>query len=162
MSKIREAAPVDVPAIVQMIRELAEFEKLAHELEVTEQHLQAALFNESPAVFAVVAETDDGTVAGMAIWFLTFSTFLGRHGIYLEDLIVRPEYRGQGLGTALMRHLAGIANERNYGRFEWAALDWNEKAITLYRKLGAQSLDDWVTFRLTGDEFASSADGREN
>jgi GNAT superfamily N-acetyltransferase len=149
MSSIREATQADVPAIVSMVRDLAEFEKLAHECEMSEESLRESLFGDSPSVFAHVA-TDDGAVAGMAIWFTTYSTFQGRHGIYLEDLIVRPEFRGRGHGTALLHHLAGLAVSRGYGRFEWSALDWNQGAIRLYEQMGAVAMTDWVRFRLSG------------
>jgi GNAT superfamily N-acetyltransferase len=154
---VREATPDDVAAIVTMVRELAEFEKLAHECEISEATLSRSLFGESPAVFAHVAVAHDGTVAGMAIWFLTYSTFQGRHGIYLEDLIVRPELRGQGFGTALLRRLAAVAAERGYGRFEWVALDWNEPAIRFYETLGAQRMPEWLRFRLSGDALEAIA-----
>jgi GNAT superfamily N-acetyltransferase len=155
MSMIREATPADVPAIVEMIRELAEFEKLLHEVEITEALLHDSLFCDSPAVYAHIAMTDDGEVAGMAIWFLTYSTFLGRHGIYLEDLIVREKFRSQGIGKSLLKHLASVAVNRGYRRFEWAALDWNENAINFYKSVGAVTTPEWLQFRLTGDALKS-------
>jgi GNAT superfamily N-acetyltransferase len=158
---IRVAGPDDVAAIVGLIGDLADYERARHEVHVTEAMLRDALFGPSPAVFAHVA-TVDGDVVGFALWFLTFSTWLGRHGIYLEDLYVRPEHRGGGHGRALLATLAAIAVERGYGRLEWAVLDWNEPALGFYRALGAVALDEWRTHRLTGDalgRLAAGADG---
>lgn len=154
---VREATPADIPAIFELVRELAEFEKLLHEFELTEDRLHEGLFGESPAVFAHVSTKEDGAVVGYAIWFLTYSTFLGRHGIYLEDLLIAPSERGNGHGTALLKHLAAIAVERGYGRFEWAALDWNEKAIKLYKNMGATAMREWVGFRMTGEALKHAA-----
>ncbi|GAA5042454.1 GNAT superfamily N-acetyltransferase [Thermocatellispora tengchongensis] len=147
---IRPALPADVPEIVSMIRELAEYEKAAHEVRVTEEHLHDALFRDNPAAFAHIAE-QDGEVAGFALWFLTFSTWRGVHGIHMEDLYVRPRHRKGGHGLALMRELARICAERGYQRLEWAVLDWNEPAIAFYEKLGAVRLDEWPTYRLTDE-----------
>jgi GNAT superfamily N-acetyltransferase len=153
---IRPARPDDVGAMVGLIEDLAEYERARHEVEITATDLHGALFGPAPSVFALVAETG-GQVVGVALWFLTFSTWLGRHGIYLEDLYVRPEHRGQGLGRALLAALAAIAVERGYGRVEWAVLDWNEPALAFYRSIGAIGLNEWTTHRLTGDALRSLA-----
>jgi GNAT superfamily N-acetyltransferase len=147
---IRPATPVDVPVILGLIRELADYEQAPDEVRATEDLLHAALFAGQPHVWCHVAEVD-GVVVGCAVWFLNFSTWLGRHGIYLEDLYVRPEHRGTGLGLELLRTLARTAAERGYGRVEWWVLDWNESAIGFYRSLGAVPMDEWTVFRLTGD-----------
>ena len=144
---IRPAVPSDVPAILSLIRELATYERSPSSVVATEDLLTSALFGESPAVFCHVAE-DGGEVVGMALWFLNFSTWLGRHGLYLEDLYVRPSHRGSGLGKALLETLVDLARERGYGRVEWVVLDWNEPAHAFYRSLGAQPLDDWTVWRL--------------
>ena len=150
---IRTATPGDVPAIVSMIRELAAYEKAEHEVEATEDHIRSALFGESPAAYAHVAETD-GRIEGFALWFLNFSTWRGVHGIYLEDLYVRPEARGHGHGKALLAELARICAERGYGRLDWSVLDWNTPSIDFYRSLGATAMDEWTGFRLTGESLA--------
>lgn len=147
---IRTAQADDVDVLVQMIHDLAEFERSPHSVEVTPRMLHDALFDASPTVFAHVAE-EAGRVVGMAIWFLTFSTWTGRRGIHLEDLYVRPQARGTGVGRALVAELASIAHRSGYARVEWAVLDWNEDAIRFYRSLGAQPLDEWVGYRLTGE-----------
>jgi len=147
---IRPARPADVPAILELIHGLAEYERAAHEVHATAGQLEASLFGPEPAVFAHVAE-DGGAVVGFALWFLSFSTWLGKHGIYLEDLYVRPDHRARGHGKALLATLARIAVERGYGRVEWWVLDWNQPAIDFYRSLGAVAMDDWTVFRLTGD-----------
>ena len=144
---IRPAVPDDVPVILGLIRELATYEREPDAVVATEEGLRAALFGDSPAVFCHVAEAD-GEVAGCALWFLNFSTWLGGHGIYLEDLYVRPAYRGRGLGKALLETLTGIARERGYGRVEWSVLDWNTPAQDFYRSLGAAPMDDWTVWRL--------------
>jgi len=147
---IRPAEPGDVDAIVALIGDLAEYERARQEVQVDSASLHAALFGPTPAVYAHVAVVD-GAVVGFALWFLSFSTWLGRHGIYLEDLYVRPEHRGGGHGRALLATLAGIAVDRGYGRLEWAVLDWNEPALAFYRSLGAVALDEWTVHRLAGD-----------
>jgi GNAT superfamily N-acetyltransferase len=155
---IRTATPDDVPAILSMIRELAEYERAPHEVTATEPQLRAALFGENPAVYALIAENDDtGEAVGFAMWFLNFSTWLGRHGVYLEDLYVKPHARGEGHGRALLTRLAQIAVERGCGRVEWAVLDWNEPSIGFYKSLGAVPMDEWTIFRLTGDSLARLA-----
>ncbi len=151
---LRAAEARDLAAIVGLIRELAEFEKLAHLVEVTSQSLQAHLFGSKPVAEAVVAERAD-SVIGFALFFTNFSTFLGKPGLYLEDLYVQPAHRGGGVGRALLTHLAGLANERGYGRFEWSVLDWNVDAIRFYERMGATLLPDWRICRVTGDALRS-------
>ncbi|NUT11551.1 MAG: GNAT family N-acetyltransferase [Nonomuraea sp.] len=147
---IRPATPDDVPAIVTMIRELASYEKAEHEVRVTEEMLRDSLFGERPAAFVHMAE-QDGEAVGFTLWFLTYSTWRGVHGIYMEDLYVRPECRGGGHGRALMAELARICAERGYQRLEWAVLDWNEPSIAFYDKLGAVRQDEWLKYRLTDE-----------
>ncbi|MFD9269158.1 GNAT family N-acetyltransferase [Streptomyces goshikiensis] len=154
---IREAEVADVPAIHTMIRELAEYEKVPHEARATREQLREALFGERPAAFAHIAETADGEVVGFAVWFLNFSTWRGVHGIYLEDLYVRPGARGGGYGKALLRELARICVERGYGRLEWSVLDWNAPAIDFYRSVRAVSMDEWTVNRLTDDALRELA-----
>ncbi|MFD3551084.1 GNAT family N-acetyltransferase [Streptomyces goshikiensis] len=148
---IRDAELADVAAIHAMIRELAEYEKVPQEARATREQLREALFGERPAAFAHIAETADGEVVGFAVWFLNFSTWRGVHGIYLEDLYVRPAARGGGYGKALLTELARICVRRGYGRLEWSVLDWNEPAIDFYRSVGAVSMDEWTVNRLTDD-----------
>ncbi len=157
---VRAARPSDVPEILALVRELAEYERAPEAVAATEDDLRAALFSASPAVFCHVAEVD-GAVAGFAVWFLNFSTWLGRHGIYLEDLFVRPAYRGRGLGRALLESLAATAAERGYGRVEWWVLDWNRPAHDFYRTLGAEPMDEWTVWRLTGDALQEAAAGSQ-
>ncbi|MDQ0843597.1 MULTISPECIES: GNAT family N-acetyltransferase [unclassified Streptomyces] len=152
---IRTAAPADVPVIHEMVRELAEYEKALHEANATEEQLREALFGERPAAFAHIAETEDGEVAGFALWFLNFSTWRGVHGIYLEDLYVRPRLRGGGHGKALLTELARICVERGYERLEWSVLDWNTPSIDFYRSLGARPQDEWTVYRLTDGALKS-------
>ncbi|HEX5724623.1 MAG TPA: GNAT family N-acetyltransferase [Longimicrobiaceae bacterium] len=147
---IRPATEADTPLVLRFIRELAEYERLAHEVRATEEELRRTLFGPRPAAEVVIAEAGDEPV-GFALFFPNYSTFLGQPGIYLEDLYVRPEARGRGTGRALLAHLAQLARERGCGRLDWAVLDWNEPAIRFYRALGARALDDWTTFRLTGE-----------
>ena len=153
---LRPAAPADVPLILNLIRELAEFERLAHEAVGTEALLTEHLFGPRPAAEVLLAFAGDAeeAPAGFALYFQNFSTFLARPGIYLEDLFVRPEFRGQGLGRTLLERLARLALERGCGRFEWAVLDWNENAIGFYKKLGATVLEDWRVCRVTGPALA--------
>jgi GNAT superfamily N-acetyltransferase len=146
---LRTAEPRDVPAIVGLIRELADFEKLSHLVQVTPQSLQPHLFGERPAAEAVVAERE-GQVVGFALFFTNFSTFLGQPGLYLEDLYVQPAHRSAGVGRALLKHLAGLANQRGYGRFEWSVLDWNVDAIRFYERMGATLLPEWRICRVSG------------
>jgi GNAT superfamily N-acetyltransferase len=155
---IRPATPADVPVVLELIRELATYELASDEVHATEDALHAALFAGHPHVWCHVAEVD-GAVVGIAVWFLNFSTWLGRHGIYLEDLYVRPQHRGTGIGLELLRTLARIAADRGYGRVEWWVLDWNAPAIGFYRSLGAVPMDEWTVFRLTGDALRDLAGG---
>ena len=153
---IRHASADDVALIAQLIRELAEYEKLAHAAVATEAGLREQLFGEHPAAEVLVAEAD-GEPAGFALFFHSFSTFLGKRGLYLEDLFVRPAFRGLGLGRHLMAALARIATQRDCGRFEWSVLDWNEPAIAFYRRLGAVGMDEWTVQRLEGDALRALA-----
>ncbi|GAA2131770.1 GNAT family N-acetyltransferase [Kitasatospora kazusensis] len=153
---IRTAEISDIPVIHSMIRELAEYEKALHEAEATEEQLRDALFGENPAVFGLVAEDDaTGEAVGFALWFRNFSTWRGTHGIYLEDLYVRPGERGGGHGKALLTELARICVERGYSRLEWSVLDWNTPSIGFYKSLGATPMDGWTVFRLTDGALAS-------
>lgn len=158
--RIRLAAEADVPLILRFIRELAEYERLLHEVVATQERLRDTLFGARPAAEVVIAEDGDEPV-GFALFFHNYSTFLAQPGIYLEDLYVRPEARGRGAGRALLAHLARLAKERNCGRLEWWVLDWNESAIRFYRSLGAQPMDDWTVLRLAGPELARLADEAE-
>ena len=155
---LRPAAPADLPAIVGLIRELADFEHLSHLVVVTPESLRPHLFGDKPAAEAVVAEVQ-GRVVAFARFFTNFSTFLGRPGLYLEDLYVQPAHRGAGLGKALLQHLGALAVERGCGRFEWSVLDWNENAIRFYEKMGATVMPDWRICRVTGK--ALEAFGRQ-
>jgi GNAT superfamily N-acetyltransferase len=146
----------DVPLLFQLIKDLAEYERLAHMVTGSEALLEQHLFGERRIIEAVIAKLDDSPV-GFALYFHNFSTFLTKPGLYLEDLFVKPEARGQGAGEALITYLATIAKERDCGRFEWAVLDWNEPAIQFYRKLGAVSMDDWRLQRVTGDALSDMA-----
>jgi GNAT superfamily N-acetyltransferase len=156
---IRTATPADVPVIHDMICDLAAYEKALHEVRATPEQLREALFGERPAAFAHIAETDTGEVAGFALWFLNFSTWRGVHGIYLEDLYVRPELRGGGHGKALLTELARICGERGYERLEWSVLNWNAPSIAFYESLGARPQDEWTVYRLTDDALASLGAG---
>jgi GNAT superfamily N-acetyltransferase len=158
VATVRPATPADVPELVAMIRELAEFERSLPEVEATEEHLHRALFCEHPAVFGHVAEVD-GVVAGMAIWFLSYSTWLGAHNLYLEDLFVRPEHRGSGTGQLLLRTLAEICLERGFPRLEWWVLDWNP-ARGFYEALGARALTEWIPYRADGEALVRLAEVR--
>lgn len=154
---VRPATPADVPQLHNMILELAEFEKAAHEVSATESDLHEALFG-GTSLFAHVIDAPDGGLAAMAIWFLNYSTWDGTHGIYLEDLFVREQFRGQGFGTALLKELASTCKGRGYTRFQWWVLNWNSPAIDTYKKIGAIPMDEWTVYRLTGDaltEFAA-------
>jgi len=156
---IRPATPSDVPAIRGLICELAAYEKLSHACIATDELLTQHLFGPDGAAEALVAQ-EAGTVVGYAIFFKTFSTFLARPGIYLEDIYVQPAHRGRGHGKAMLRHLAQLALTRGYGRVEWSVLDWNTPSIGFYKSLGAVPMDEWTIFRLTGDAlqaFAKSA-----
>lgn len=153
---IRLGSKADVPVILSFIKELAEYERLSHLVVATEETLGQALFGDRPQAEVVIAALD-GKDVGFALFFHNFSTFLGKQGLYLEDLYVRPEARGAGAGKALLKHLAKIAIERDCGRFEWSVLDWNEPSIQFYKSLGARPLDDWTIFRLDGDALTTLA-----
>jgi GNAT superfamily N-acetyltransferase len=160
--RVRPVRPDDVPAVVGLVRELAEYEKAADEARLTEEQLAAALFGNSPALFGHVAVTaEDGVhpdaVVGTALWFLNFSTWRGTHGIYLEDLYVQPAHRGRGLGRELLRTLAQVCVERGYSRLEWSVLDWNTPSIDFYRAAGAVPMDEWTVFRLTDEALRDFA-----
>ena len=158
MSSIRivPAQTADVGVILGMIKALAEYEQLTHEVTATEDDLRQSLFGPRPAGEVLLAYAGQ-TPVGFALFFHNFSTFLGRHGLYLEDLFVVPEWRGKGVGKQLMAHVASIAESRNCGRMEWAVLDWNESAIAFYRRMGAHVLDEWRICRLTGSELRAAA-----
>ena len=147
---IRPAKPADVPVIADLIRGLARFEKLEDQVALTDELLAEGLFGPRPYAESVLAEVE-GHPAGFALFFHSFSTFLARPGLYLEDLFVLPERRGQGIGRALLAHLARLAVERGCGRMEWAVLDWNQEAISFYERLGATAMSEWTTYRLTGE-----------
>ncbi|MCU7822899.1 GNAT family N-acetyltransferase [Kitasatospora sp. DSM 101779] len=151
---IRTARAADVPVIHAMIRELAEYERAVDEARATPEQLHDALFGEHPAVFGLIAEDDAGEPVGFALWFRNFSTWRGTHGIYLEDLYVRPSARGGGHGRALLAELARICVDRGYARLEWSVLDWNEPSIGFYKSLGAVPMDEWTVFRLTDGALA--------
>jgi len=156
-SRIRTATPADVPVIRRLIAELAAYEREPDSARATEEQLRTALFGEQPAVHALIAEDASGTAAGFAVWFRSFSTWEGVHGIYLEDLFVLPEQRGSGLGRDLLIALARIAVHHGYARFEWWVLNWNTPSIDFYRALGAVAQDEWTTFRVTGDALTALA-----
>jgi len=156
--RIRPATSDDVPLIVTFIHELAIYEKLAHLVVTSEANMHAALFGERAVAEAVIASVDDEAV-GYALFFPNFSTFLGKPGLYLEDLYVRPAARGVGAGRKLLEHLAGIVVERGWGRLEWSVLDWNEPSIGFYKKVGAKAMDEWTIFRLTGEGLSKLALG---
>ena len=179
MILVREATPEDVAQMHQMINELAEYEKAPEEVIATELDLMKALFGRDfsspefdqhdsistsgsantphgqPAVYAFVIEdpNDSDQLAGMAIWFLNYSTWDGTHGVYLEDLYVRPQFRGQGMGKALMKRLAQVCIDNDYSRFQWWVLDWNQPAIEVYRAMGAKAMDEWTVYRVSGQEL---------
>jgi GNAT superfamily N-acetyltransferase len=155
---ILPAAPADVPVILALIRELAEFERLLDQVTASEQQLQEHLFGPTPKAEVLIARLD-GEVAGFALFFHNFSTFLAAPGLYLEDLYVRDAFRGRGCGEALLRHLARLAVQRGCRRFEWSVLDWNRRAIDFYRALGAQAQDDWTIFRVSGAALEQLAQG---
>ena len=146
---IRSARSEESTVILQLIKDLAEYEKAPDQVEATESDLKATIFGKEPKVFCDVVEVD-GEIAGMAIWFLNYSTWQGKHGIYLEDLFIKPEYRGRGYGKALLVHLAKLCEEKGYGRFQWWVLDWNSPAIEFYRGLGAEAMDEWTVYRVSG------------
>ncbi|MBW8765647.1 MAG: GNAT family N-acetyltransferase [Geodermatophilales bacterium] len=158
---VRPVRPDDVPAVVALVEELADYEKALHEVRLTEEQLTDVLFGPSPALFGHVAEVD-GQVAGIALWFLNFSTWRGTHGIYLEDLYVQPQHRGSGLGRELLRTLAAVCVERGYSRLEWSVLDWNTPSIDFYKAAGAVPMDEWTVFRLTDEALNRFSEDRRN
>ena len=153
---VRPAVPTDSALIYRFVRDLAEYEKLLDAVEATENDMTAALFGENPRAFCDIAELD-GQPVGFALWFYNYSTFVGRHGIYLEDLFVRPQARGSGAGKALLAGLARRCVDEKLGRLEWAVLDWNAPSIAFYDSLGAAALDDWIVRRVTGEALARLA-----
>ena len=156
--RIEPAAETDVPVILGLSKELAEHERLSQEVTVTEADIHASLFSDRPVAEAVIGRYGVDPIA-FALFFRSFSTFLGRPGIYLEDLYVRPAYRGRGFGRRLLEHLARLAIERRCGRVEWSVLDWNTRAIESYRRAGAVSMDEWTVYRLTGNALERLAAG---
>jgi GNAT superfamily N-acetyltransferase len=154
---LRNASETDVPAILSLIQALAEYEHLRDACVATEEQLRATLFGAAPAAEVLLAEAADGQVAGFALFCGNYSTFLAQPGLWLEDLFVRPEYRGHGVGRALLARLAQLAVERKCGRVEWAVLDWNAPSIGFYESLGARGMTEWTTFRLTGDAMTALA-----
>ncbi|KAA3616615.1 MAG: GNAT family N-acetyltransferase [Calditrichaeota bacterium] len=152
--KIRKATPQDVPIILQFINDLAVFEKLENEVIATEELLLANLFGDKNVANALIGEFEDKPV-GMALYFYSFSTFLARPGIYLEDLFIQPEFRSRGFGEQMIRHLIKIAADENCGRVEWAVLNWNERAIKFYKSLGAEMMDEWTTCRVDENGWAN-------
>ena len=155
---IRRARPGEAGLVLAFIRELAAYEKLSHEVEATETMIAEALFGADPRLYCAIAEWD-GEAVGFAVWFVNFSTFSGRHGIYLEDLYVRPSHRGHGLGKALLVYLARECIENGWSRLQWAVLDWNAPSIAFYKSLGAVMMDDWTLCRVTGPALTRLAGG---
>ena len=147
---IRSARREEVGIVLQLIHDLALYEKALHKVEATETELLETIFVENARVFCDVVDVD-GEIVGMVIWFLNYSTWQGKHGIYLEDLFVKSNYRGHGYGKALLEHLAKICVEKGYGRFQWSVLDWNTPAIEFYRSLGAEAMDEWVVYVVSGN-----------
>ena len=154
----RVASPADIPLILEFIRDLAEYERLLHEVEATEDDIRRDLFGENPRCFCDIAE-GNGRPVGFALWFYNYSTFRGRAGIYLEDLFVKPDFRGGGAGKALLRRLAQRCVDADLGRLEWAVLNWNAPSIAFYDSLGASAKDDWTVRRLDGDALVKLAEG---
>ena len=153
---IRVATKQDAPRILQLIKDLAEYEKAPLEAKATLQQIEETIFGDKPSAFCHVAEVD-GQVIGIAIWFLNYSTWLGKPGLYLEDLYVDPKFRGAGHGKALLRKLAQICIEKGYARLQWWVLDWNKSAIDFYKSIGAQPMDEWTVFRVSGSSLAKLA-----
>ena len=154
--KIVRALPQDCEVILELIKDLAEYEKAPHEVKATVKDLEATLFSSQPSAFCDLVKVDGETV-GFAIWFLNYSTWQGLHGIYLEDLFIRPQFRKLGYGKDLLKHLAKICKERGYGRFQWWVLDWNQPAIDFYTSLGAKAMDEWTVYRISGQELSDLA-----
>ncbi len=153
---IRYAVKEDAPRILQLIKDLAEYEKAPLEAKATLEQIDESLFSDDPHAFCHVVEVD-GTVVGISIWFLNYSTWLGKPGIYLEDLYIKPAYRGKGFGLALLKELAKICIERDYERLQWWVLDWNEPSIEFYKSLGAEAMDEWTVYRVSGDALKNLA-----
>ena len=147
--KIRPAKSEEVGEVLQLIQDLATYEKAPEQVEASKEDLLNTIFVKDPRVFCDLVEVD-GQVAGMAIWFLNYSTWQAKHGIYLEDLFIKPEYRGRGYGKALLKHLAKICDEKGYGRLQWWVLDWNSPAIEFYKSFGAEAMDEWTVYRTSG------------
>jgi GNAT superfamily N-acetyltransferase len=147
--KIRPAKSEEVGEVLQLIQDLATYEKAPEQVEASKEDLLNTIFVKDPKVFCDLVEVD-GKVAGMAIWFLNYSTWQAKHGIYLEDLFIKPEYRGRGYGKALLKHLAKICDEKGYGRLQWWVLDWNSPAIEFYKSFGAEAMDEWTVYRTSG------------
>lgn len=152
---IRFAERNDIPLILTFIKELADYEKMLDQVQATEENLMETLFNQ-PKAEVIIGEIN-GEAAAFALFFTNYSTFLGQAGLYLEDLYLRPAFRGQGFGKQLLAYLAALAVKRNYGRFEWWCLDWNQSSIAFYQKMGAEAMEDWTVFRLTGDSLTALA-----
>ena len=157
--RFRDAVPGDESLVAHFVRALAEYEKLAHEALATDDDFRRALFGSPPRAYAFLIE-DDGQPIGLALWFYNFSTFVGRHGLYVEDVFVIPEKRGRGIGRAVFRELARRAVAEGCVRMEWSVLDWNEPAVAFYRALGAKAMDDWTTQRLEGAALRMVAEGQ--
>jgi GNAT superfamily N-acetyltransferase len=153
---IRPATIADTDEIIALIYELALYEKAPEEAKATREQIIDSFFCENPKVFCEIVEVD-GDIAGLAIWFLNYSTWQGKHGIYLEDLFIRPQFRGKGFGKALLKHLAAICEARGYGRFQWWVLDWNEPSIEFYKALGAVAMDEWTVYRVSEDALTKLA-----
>ena len=147
--KIRPAKIQEVGEVLQLIHDLATYEKAPEQVEARQEDLLNTIFASDPRVFCDLVEVD-GQIAGMAIWFLNYSTWQAKHGIYLEDLFIKPEFRGRGYGKALLKHLAKICDEKSYGRLQWWVLDWNSPAIEFYKSLGAEAMDEWTVYRTSG------------
>ena len=157
--RIRSATAADAAVILRFIRELAEYEKALHEVAAAEETVAASIFGEGSVTRAVICETVEGEPAGFAVWFKSYSTWLAKNGLYLEDLYVTPKHRGGGVGKKLLRHLARVAVEEGCARFEWSVLDWNEPAIRVYDAIGAEPQNEWIRYRLTGEKLKRFAEG---
>lgn len=155
--EIVRAVPQDCEVILELIKDLAEYEKAPHEVKATVEDLRQTLFSSQPSAFCDLVKVKGETV-GFALWFLNYSTWQGKYGIYLEDLFIKPEFRGLGFGKSLLRHLARICVEKGYGRLQWWVLDWNKPAIDFYLSLGAEAMDEWTVFRVSGDALQKLAD----
>jgi len=154
---IRPAKTTDIDEILGLIYELALYEKAPEEAKATKSQIMESFFSDNPKVFCEIVEVD-GEIAGLAIWFLNYSTWQGKHGIYLEDLFIRPQFRGRGFGKSVLKHLAQICVDRGYGRFQWWVLDWNTPSIEFYKALGAVAMDEWTVYRVTGDALTGLAE----